>query len=108
LQNAVDICSQHAKEVENFSRFTKADATIRNIKAKASWTPGHNKFSTTSEGNIRFSAGTYKVGKDKITPFSKVNTRRKLYAPVIPEKFDAREKWPDCISPIRDQGTCGR
>lgn len=25
----------------------------------------------------------------------------------IPASFDAREKWPECIQPIRDQGSCG-
>ena len=25
----------------------------------------------------------------------------------IPESFDAREEWPDCIHPIRNQGHCG-
>lgn len=25
----------------------------------------------------------------------------------LPEIFDAREQWPDCVGPIRDQGSCG-
>ena len=25
----------------------------------------------------------------------------------LPENFDSREKWPECIHPIRDQGHCG-
>jgi cathepsin B len=25
----------------------------------------------------------------------------------LPEHFDSREQWPDCIHPIRDQGHCG-
>ena len=25
----------------------------------------------------------------------------------LPESFDARDEWPDCIQPIRSQGQCG-
>lgn len=25
----------------------------------------------------------------------------------VPENFDSREQWPDCVQPIRDQGSCG-
>jgi cathepsin B len=25
----------------------------------------------------------------------------------VPKHFDAREKWPQCLFPIRDQGNCG-
>lgn len=33
---------------------------------------------------------------------------RKVHAPrAIPESFDARTQWPNCIHPIRDQAQCG-
>jgi len=30
-----------------------------------------------------------------------------LSIPSAPEAFDAREKWPSCIHPVRNQGNCG-
>eukprot|EP00350_Pseudokeronopsis_sp_OXSARD2_P004237 CAMPEP_0170540092 /NCGR_PEP_ID=MMETSP0211-20121228/115_1 /TAXON_ID=311385 /ORGANISM="Pseudokeronopsis sp., Strain OXSARD2" /LENGTH=308 /DNA_ID=CAMNT_0010842371 /DNA_START=21 /DNA_END=950 /DNA_ORIENTATION=- len=27
--------------------------------------------------------------------------------PTLPDNFDSREEWPDCIHPIRDQASCG-
>lgn len=34
---------------------------------------------------------------------------KKVAVGVVPESFDARQKWPDCpsIGDIRDQGSCG-
>lgn len=39
--------------------------------------------------------------------FILINLRLSSLNEIIPDSFDSREKWPNCISKINNQGTCG-
>ncbi|XP_065584830.1 cathepsin B-like isoform X4 [Artemia franciscana] len=90
----------------------------------------HHLLSESFIGHINDQKSTWKAGRnfDRNVPLSHikllmgVHPDHKLYAlpeadvqvvegvnDVLPEEFDAREKWPDCptIQEIRDQGSCG-
>ncbi len=111
LENAVGLCSaKDPKNEQDFSRFTFATRQIKQIKEKAStWVPKHNKFSTASEERMKFQVGSPLPDAKTIAKLpvkTSANSRRKLHA-TLPDEFDARKKWPDCITPIPDQGKCG-
>ncbi|XP_012940492.1 tubulointerstitial nephritis antigen-like [Aplysia californica] len=55
---------------------------------------------TLDEG-VRYRLGTFLLEADvlRMTPISVIDD-------VLPESFDARQKWPNLLSPVRDQGNC--
>ena len=57
----------------------------------------------TLNDGVRYRLGTYPLESDvlRMTPI-KVRQDESL-----PETFDARDKWPNKLQPIRDQGNCG-
>jgi hypothetical protein len=109
LENAVKLCASHdTKNEETFGRFAYATAQINQVKAAAKqWQPRHNKFSTTSLEKMKYMNGVKPVPPSEQPKVHKASTRRKLHQ-ALPDEFDSRKKWPDCISPILDQGHCGR
>jgi cathepsin B len=39
--------------------------------------------------------------------FAGSGSKKAVISDKFPANFDAREAWPDCIHPVRDQGMCG-
>ncbi|XP_059168765.1 uncharacterized peptidase C1-like protein F26E4.3, partial [Physella acuta] len=56
----------------------------------------------TLDDGVRYRLGTFQLAQNVVdmTPI-------KVPVETIPERFDAREKWPGLIHPITDQGNCG-
>ncbi|KAL8597864.1 hypothetical protein ACOMHN_061397 [Nucella lapillus] len=61
-----------------------------------------NLWGLTLSNGVRYRLGTFPLERDvlRMTPI-KVRQDESL-----PERFDAREKWPNKLHPIRDQGNC--
>lgn len=85
-------------------------ATLELIQAKASWKPralDANPLSKLSEAEIRGLMGLIVDDKE----VAHVESLRKAHSGVkagdFPDDFDAREEFPDCMKPIRDQANCG-
>jgi C1A family cysteine protease len=38
---------------------------------------------------------------------SNINMTVGVTNPNLPDEFDARLQWPQCVQPVRDQGSCG-
>ncbi|XP_067642277.1 cathepsin B [Eurosta solidaginis] len=71
------------------------------------WTPGRNFAKSVSESYVRRLLGVHPDShKFALPELLKESGEEETE---LPEKFDAREQWPDCptISEIRDQGSCG-
>jgi Tfp pilus assembly major pilin PilA len=103
LENAVDVCGSPSEDQKYFERFTRTADQVEQINQKnAGWIAGHNKFSTVSDDDIDLRSGSYLLeerGIKNTAPVvsSRTNTGRKLHA-TLPESFDARLKWPKCVS----------
>mmetsp|Transcript_27431 Transcript_27431/g.49434 ORF Transcript_27431/g.49434 Transcript_27431/m.49434 type:complete len:336 (-) Transcript_27431:25-1032(-) len=75
---------------------------LEDIKSKATW-----------EASDSFVKGmTVSEARKMLGTFLEPSAFYELPLPVgnetdIPTSFDAREQWPECIHPIRDQGKCG-
>jgi cathepsin B len=70
--------------------------------ATSSWTPyepEENPFKDWSESDIRGLFGTV-LQESEVKPSGIVDNG-------VPDSFDSRTEWPDCIHPIRDQAKCG-
>ncbi|CAG2107873.1 unnamed protein product [Medioppia subpectinata] len=69
------------------------------------WKAGKNFDDSYPIESLRKLSG---VPSKRTTPYPKQPEVDPSFA--IPEKFDAREQWPDCLSvkEIRDQGACGK
>jgi len=66
------------------------------------WKAGHNKFSTMNDEEVkRFLTGTI------IKPMVGVPTVHINKTVAVPDAFDSRTQWPNCIHPIRNQAQCG-
>lgn len=66
-------------------------------------TPFSPRFAGVTESYVRSLCGTLLRGGPQLP-------EKDIEVPdVIPDTFDARQKWPDCpsIDDIRDQGACG-
>lgn len=66
-------------------------------------TPFSPRFAGVTESYVRSLCGTLLRGGPQLP-------EKEIEVPdVIPDTFDARQKWPDCpsIADIRDQGACG-
>jgi len=71
-------------------------------QVQSSWKAGHNKrFEGMKIKDIKKLCGT-SMNPTEILPLKEVSVVNAL-----PETFDARVQWPDCIGAIRDQGHCG-
>lgn len=85
------------------------DSFLEQVLARAkTWTPD-----TAFRGGIRFGEfrsikGIYESPLDFTLPSKRLHASS-LDEVVIPDRFDAREKWPFCqsIHSVRNQGTCG-
>ena len=66
-------------------------------------TPSSKRFEGVTENYVRSLCGTLLRGGPTL-PMKEIEV-----PDVLPETFDARQKWPDCpsIGTIRDQGHCG-
>jgi cathepsin B len=72
-------------------------------KRNPGWTAGRNeRFANVSLADAKKSLGL------KATPVPVAEQRKRSIAAAqgLPESFDARTQWPDCILSIRDQGSC--
>ncbi len=70
-----------------------------------SWTAGQNQFTGMSHDEIkRFYLGTMLNGNEGVP---KVSHEDLLDLITVPDSFDSRTQWPDCIHPIRNQAQCG-
>jgi len=67
-------------------------------KANNGWVASHNKFSGWEAEDIKGLLGA-------VLPPKAGNRARKDSS--LPDSFDARQKWNNCIHPIRDQQQCG-
>ena len=81
------------------------DRIVSEIKAKARWTPMEAHENPLSKYSIEELEGM--LGEVYDADISNEN-----YSPItvradLPTNFDAREKWPKYILPVRDQGRCG-
>jgi cathepsin B len=73
-----------------------------NSNPRATWKAGRNaRFEGVSLDTARSLLGTV-VLNETGAPKAKA-----VYASNIPTSFDARQQWPNCIHPIRDQQQCG-
>ena len=66
-------------------------------------TPSSKRFEGVTENYVRSLCGTLLRGGPTL-PMKEIEV-----PDVLPETFDARQKWPDCpsIGTVRDQGACG-
>ena len=70
------------------------------------WVAGPTKFSGMSrEEFIENYMG--KIEMDEIVDRPDEGLQALKEFITLPETFDAREQWPNCIHPIRDRGRCG-
>ena len=69
------------------------------------WTAlAYDQFSNlTLEDGITFKLGA-KPSNMQVQNTTALRSRRRG---ALPDRFDARERWPQFIHPIRDQGNCG-
>jgi len=68
---------------------------------QSSWKAGHNKrFEGKKIKDIKKLCGT------SMNPVETLPVKV-LKVEAVPESFDAREQWPNCIGAVRDQGHCG-
>eukprot|EP01028_Stygiella_incarcerata_P002654 TRINITY_DN14_c0_g1_i2.p2 TRINITY_DN14_c0_g1~~TRINITY_DN14_c0_g1_i2.p2 ORF type:complete len:422 (-),score=59.80 TRINITY_DN14_c0_g1_i2:150-1415(-) len=76
------------------------DEMIEAINNSGLWTAKrHARFEGMTVGDVVDMLGTSKRDNDIPSVV--------LHAEAIPDSFDARKQWPNCIHPIRDQAQCG-
>lgn len=79
------------------------DRIIREVNNHGEWVAGHNdRFEGMSLDEVKKMLGT-KMDRP-------MNLPKYPYAvdvEAIPDSFDSRTQWPNCIHPIRDQAQCG-
>jgi cathepsin B len=73
-----------------------------NSNPKSLYRAGHNKFSTMNDEEVKkFLLGTI------IKPLVGVPVKHHNATIAVPDSFDARTQWPNCIHAIRNQQQCG-
>jgi len=93
------------------SRKVVDDELIESIrKGGAKWKFGHNQFSHMEREEfvkrlMPLTGRLASVGRNKLKSPRAYSTG--IVKNFIPEEFDSRDQWPDCIQPIRIQGQCG-
>jgi hypothetical protein len=110
IDNAVNVCTQDTSSQKAFHHFTRSAKDITDIKAKTNlWEPHHNKFSVKAEADIFFRSGAFKLppNAQRDVRSQPLKTGRKLLQ-ALPTDFDSRKQWPKCVTPIQNQGNCGR
>jgi len=86
------------------------ESTLSNIKAKASWIPyelHENPFKAMSHEQLKKMLGVTDLTFKKKTIMTLVHEDDHIETFDVPNSFDARREWPDCISEIRKQEHCG-
>eukprot|EP00347_Sterkiella_histriomuscorum_P011695 403371460 len=71
--------------------------------SNALWTPtevSQNKFANYTEAQLKGLLGTVLSHQSGISAFTQINA-------ALPDSFDSRTQWKDCVHPIRDQAQCG-
>jgi hypothetical protein len=96
LNRVVDFCAS-SKDEKALKSFTESAKQIEQINAgTSSWSAQHNKFSTIPLDEIKQRATAVKQKRTAKSAKSKRTNRKLLSA--LPQDFDARKKWPKCIS----------
>ena len=99
------ICNHHFRGHQQEGGFI-TEQSLENQRDQASfemYSYEEHPFKNWSESEIKSLLGLSKL--------SIKDTSKVLYdleaTSDLPESFDSREQWPDCIHPIRNQGHCG-
>jgi len=81
------------------------DTIINHINSvQSAWKAGHNKrFQGLKVKDVKKLCGTFLPTPEEL----RLEERQVDIAAALPDSFDSRTQWPDCIGAIRDQGHCG-
>jgi hypothetical protein len=105
LSNSLKLCSDDSADHKAFQTFANHQKIITQVSQKTDlWQAGHNKFSIISDAEKKMRAAA--APTSTIDTQDKTSISRTLLS-VFPENFDSRQKWPQCIGAVRDQGNCG-
>jgi cathepsin B len=81
--------------------------TVEDIKSKASWETydwDENPFKDYSHDEIHAIFGATLMWDEHNIPML---IDEDDHSEILPEEFDSRKQWPDCVFPVRDQQHCG-
>lgn len=78
-----------------------------NSNPESSWTAGHNQFSHMTVEEAKRLLKTVNRQSKRHSSHVPSASAKHVESLSLPSSFDARNEWPTCIHPVRDQQQCG-
>lgn len=103
---AAGICALEAVDSQLVSESFNEIAGVVNGNPNSTWHAAPNKFSSWTWAQVKRMLLRNYPRRERI-PDAVIANMKMTQSNDIPESFDARTAWPQCLKPIRDQGKCG-